>query len=152
MSKATRPKKKVPNDGRPEKLNKEIQDMICSVLQRGGYIESAAAYAGISKKTLYNWLKKGHTQKTGKYKNFLYAVRKSQADAEVALLDGIYAAGKKHWAAYQWILAHKFPQRWGQSRVMDEDGSLSYEEPEFLKDEQPDSDTTDAAKEALETD
>jgi len=145
-----KPKKKA---GRPSKIDKEATLKICSVLQRGGYIESAAAYAGISKQTLYDWLRKGNKQSRGQYRTFLDAVKKAMASGEVGLLNGIYAAGEKHWTAYAWILERKNPERWGRARAMEEDGALSYEEPEFLKDDD-DVESSDVAeaKKALETD
>jgi len=53
---------------RPEKLTPEVQQKIVDAIRLGNYIETAAAYAGISKSTLYDWLKKGGRARSGKYR------------------------------------------------------------------------------------
>jgi transposase-like protein len=68
--------------GRPEKLISEIQQKIVDPLRMGNYIETASAYAGITKSTLYEWLKRGAREKRGKYKEFSNAVEKAMAEAE----------------------------------------------------------------------
>lgn len=45
--------------GRPTVLTVEILDRICSLVRVGNYIETAANVAGVSKDTLYRWLKRG---------------------------------------------------------------------------------------------
>lgn len=45
--------------GRPPKINDEIINLIVQAVQVGNYMEAAAAYAGISRDTLYRWLKHG---------------------------------------------------------------------------------------------
>lgn len=44
---------------RPTKLNDETAKAICDVVAAGNYIETAAAAAGITKETLYEWLRVG---------------------------------------------------------------------------------------------
>jgi len=40
---------------RPTKLTPAVQKKIVDAIKAGNYMETAAAYAGISKQTLYNW-------------------------------------------------------------------------------------------------
>jgi len=49
--------------GRPTKLTSEVQEKIVSAIRGGSYIETAAAYAGIVKSTLYAWLKAGERER-----------------------------------------------------------------------------------------
>ena len=42
-------------EGRPTKLTSELQSRIVQAIQAGNYIETAAAYVGISKNTLFLW-------------------------------------------------------------------------------------------------
>ena len=42
-----------------KKINKRKIEQIVAAVRAGNFIETAAAFAGISKQTLYNWLKEG---------------------------------------------------------------------------------------------
>jgi len=50
-----RPKKA----GRPTKITKAITKTIVDAVRRGNYIETAAALAGVSKNTIYEWMRRG---------------------------------------------------------------------------------------------
>lgn len=117
--------------GRPKgssKLNKDVQDKIVSAIRLGNYIETAAAYAGINKDTLYDWLKRGQREKEKKAKDpnyqipkyerkfvaFSDAVEKALAEAEMRDVMIIYEAAKEQWQAAAWRLERKFPDRWGR--------------------------------------
>lgn len=83
--------------GRPEKITHEIVAQIATAIRAGNYMEAAAAYAGISKDTLYRWLRRGarELQRLSKNNRFklksselLYvslseAIQKATADSEV---------------------------------------------------------------------
>jgi hypothetical protein len=91
----------------------------------GNYIETAAAYAGIHKTTLYDWLKKGANSKSGKYREFSNAVDKAMAEAEIRDVALIAQAAKENWQAAAWRLERKYPARWGrktQHEVTGKDG------------------------------
>lgn len=60
--------------GRPEEISKEIIEKVCQIMRAGAYIETAAAVAGVSKKTLYNWMKRGNKEPESVYGQFLHAV------------------------------------------------------------------------------
>jgi transposase len=108
------PKRK-PSRGRPTKLTPELQAKICSAIQAGNFIEIAAAYAGIRKATLHNWLRRGARQTQGIYHAFSEAAEKALADSEardVALIAKAAADGQ--WQAAAWRLERKFPDRWGR--------------------------------------
>lgn len=78
--------------GRPSKLTQQMIDRIGASLRTGHYVETAAAMAGISKVTLYAWLKHGARMAdtpASKLKahdrlciSFLQVVEAAQADAE----------------------------------------------------------------------
>lgn len=113
--------------GRPEKLNPEIQQAICDALEKGSYIETAAAKAGISKTTLYDWLKKGARAKdeNGEYEEgllpyveFSNAIEKAMAAGEQNHVDNIARHAKENWQASAWMLERKFPERWGKKAIM----------------------------------
>jgi transposase len=110
---------------RPDKLTPEIQQKIVDSLRMGNYIETASAYAGINKTTLYDWLKRGAREKRGKYKQFSNAVEKAMAEAEMRDVALIAQAAKENWQAAAWRLERKYPARWGrktQHEVTGKDG------------------------------
>jgi len=100
--------------GRKSKLTPEMQAKIVSYLQGGTYIETAAAAAGIGKRTLFRWLKNA-TEKgcDPKYKAFADAVEKAQAAANLRDVTLISHAAKKDWRAAAWRLERRHPKRWG---------------------------------------
>ena len=71
--------------GRPSELTPEIQQKIVGAIMVNGYVETAAAFAGIHKDTFYDWLKRGARASRGKYKEFSDAVGKAMAEAEVRM-------------------------------------------------------------------
>jgi transposase len=105
--------------GRPKltEVPAEVQQKIIQALLGGNYLETAAAYAGIHKSTLYNWLKRGARQKTGPFRDFSDAVRKAQADAEVRDVARIAQAAAVNWQACAWRLERKFPAKWGRRQA-----------------------------------
>ena len=58
--------------GRPTKLTYELQAKVCDALRAGNYIETAAAFAGIAKSTLYKLTQEGRLpgQKVGRHWRF----------------------------------------------------------------------------------
>lgn len=112
---------------RPEKITPQIQQKIVDALRMGNYIETAAAFAGIHKSTLYDWLKKGAsaTDEHDKYRQFSDAVEKAMAEAEMRDVAVIAQASKDNWQAAAWRLERKYPHRWGrktQHEISGKDG------------------------------
>lgn len=107
-----------------EKYSKEIQDTIVDYIRAGNYMETAAAAAGISKDTLYNWLRRGARYKAGeedyniekyqKYAEFKDKVEQAQAEAEIRDVMIISKAAQESWQAAAWRLERKFPDKWGK--------------------------------------
>ena len=102
--------------GRRTKLTPAIRDKITELISGGHVGEVAAVACGLSKPTYYNWLKKGREAKTGVYKEFFDAVKKAEADAEIAALESIKLAAKNGtWQASAWMLERRWRQRWGRN-------------------------------------
>ena len=100
--------------GRRCKLTPELQEKVCDVIRKGNYIEVACGYVGINAATYYNWMKKGRAEKSGKFLDFLNAVKKAEESAEVMYLDEIRKASSTSWQAAAWYLERKYPDRWGR--------------------------------------
>src|SRR5215210_1187725 len=106
--------------GRPSKLTHAVQETIVTAIQAGNYATVAAACAGIDPSTYHRWLERGDPKRKAKadepYREFRAAVDQAKAEAEVRLVTQIAVAGEKHWGANAWLLARRFPKRWGTQR------------------------------------
>jgi len=118
--------------GRPEKLTPELQQKIVDAIRMGAYIETAAAYAGINKSTLYDWMRRGARAKSGKYKEFSNAIEKALAESEMRDLAVIAKASQENWQAAAWRLERKFPDRWGRRKAKSEIAKIEAET-EFIR-------------------
>jgi transposase-like protein len=123
MTKATK-KKTARKIGRPTKLTLDIEARIVQAISAGNYMETAAAYVGISKVTLYKWMRDGARAKSGKKKNFVNAVEKALAVAEMDAVATIKVASGKTWQAAAWHLERSHPDRWGRRAIPGEEGEL----------------------------
>ncbi|MFS8631315.1 MAG: hypothetical protein LOD92_09215, partial [Bacillales bacterium] len=101
-------------------------------IRMGAYIETAAAYAGINKSTLYDWMRRGARAKSGKYKEFSNAIEKALAESEMRDLAVIAKASQENWQAAAWRLERKFPDRWGRRKAKSEIAKIEAET-EFIR-------------------
>lgn len=114
------------NEGRPTLLTPEVHATIVKLLALGNYLETAAALAGVSRSTVFAWLRRGAEESDGIYFDFLVAARTAAAQSEATDLAIIQMAARRgDWKAAAWRLQHRFPSRWG--RTQDGDGALEVE-------------------------
>jgi transposase len=103
---------------RPTKLTDESADRIVAVLRSGGYVETAAAVAGITKRTFYGWMARGDATGTkavdAPYRAFRERVDQARAEAESRNVAIIATAAAKDWKAAAWLLERQAPERWGR--------------------------------------
>jgi hypothetical protein len=85
-----------------------------AALMAGNYVETAAAQAGLAKRTVYEWMRRGARGQGKEYVDFLHAVQKAQAHAETRAVALISRAAESQWQAAAWQLERKCPARWGQ--------------------------------------
>ncbi len=104
-------------EGSLPKLTPEIIECIKVALASGAYAETAAAAAGVSKDTLYRWLRGARqTHATPLLLELSDAVRKAMAQAELRDLQVVQvAANEGDWKAAAWRLERRNPRRWGTS-------------------------------------
>ena len=103
------------------KLTQEIIDDIVIALRAGNYLETAAAYVGVSKQTLFNWLRRGARGQERICVEFLDSVKKAQAESEIRDIATIITASKTSWQAAAWRLERKHPDRWGRKDRLEAD-------------------------------
>ena len=113
------------------KLTAEVQDQIVQALRLGAHLETAAAYAGVTARTVREWRQRGRTEqarvdggeakapapKERKYVLFAAAVEKALADAELRYIGIVGKAALSQWQASAWMLERRHPERWGRRRV-----------------------------------
>jgi transposase len=100
--------------GRPSKFTPEVTDKILLTLRAGNYIETSAAFAGVSKETLYAWLKQGAAEEVGPYRDFSDAVEEALAIGEITDVQRVGNAAKDDWRAAAWRLERRHSKRWGR--------------------------------------
>jgi hypothetical protein len=93
--------------GRKSKFTAPVKERIIEALRAGTTYEIAAQYAGISRSTLYEWIKKGEGFDTGAYRTFYDNVKKAEAEGAVVHLGTIAQASKKDWKAAAWLLERR---------------------------------------------
>ena len=88
---------------RPSKLTLDIQKRIGDNIALGLTYSLAAEPVGITYKTFNVWLKKGQTEKSGKYYQFYNHILKRNADAEAG-----------NCQVCMWILERRFSEDFGR--------------------------------------
>ena len=120
---------------RPHKLDEDKIARVVEALRAGNYMETSAAYAGISKSILYKWLADGREvrQKVAKggiasdleakQLELLDAVEKARAEAEVRNVHLIQQAAQGGtWQAAAWFLERSHPGKWGRREKVEMSG------------------------------
>ena len=120
---------------RPHKLDEDKIARVVEALRAGNYMETAAAYAGISKSILYKWLADGREvrQKVAKggiasdleskQLELLDSVEKARAEAEVRNVHLIQQAAQGGtWQAAAWFLERSHPGKWGRREKVEMSG------------------------------
>jgi transposase len=102
------------NLGRKTKLTPEVEEKIVSAIRAGNYAQVAAEYAGISKRTFYNWLQWGQEGRRRPYVHFLHAVKTAEREAEGRAVAIVQKHMADNWQAAMTYLERKHPERWGR--------------------------------------
>jgi hypothetical protein len=98
--------------GRPVKLTPELSAEFCAALRRCWHVETAADLVGISRASVYGWVKKGKRARKGLHADFFRQVKKALAEMATAGVTAIQLAGQTQWTAWAWLLERRYPQLW----------------------------------------
>ena len=109
--------------GRKTKLTPTLQDDIVKRIRAGNYIKVSCRAVGISTSTYFDWLKKGE-KGTPPYSEFLYSIKKAEAEAQVNFVAVIARAAPESWQAAAWWLERRFPDLWGRREKIDLQGEI----------------------------
>jgi hypothetical protein len=103
--------------GRPTLLTDELADRLSNLLAAGNYDETAARAAGISARTLRDWLHRGLSSRDRDepYRRLRGRLDEARANGEAAHVARIAkAAADGDWKASAWFLERSYPARWGR--------------------------------------
>jgi hypothetical protein len=98
---------------RPTKLTPEVQDIVVHAIHATLSLEVAADYAGISRKTIRNWMALGEEEDEGIHRDFKTAVDHAMALAEIRDAAKVADAAEHDWRAAAWRLERRRRERWG---------------------------------------
>ena len=115
------------------KISVELVDKICGVIASAVPMDTAAAYSGISKQTMYAWMRRARDLQTlndtgyhGPWNedetillDFAGKLDVAMAAWEVTALGRITEAAKDHWAAAGWLLERRKPDEYGRRQRLD---------------------------------
>ena len=93
------------------KLTEERKGILCQAIEEGCTYKLAAAAAGISESTLYNWLSAGRKARAGKQRELLEAMKKAEQRRAQLLLSRINQHSNKDWKAAAWLLERRYGYR-----------------------------------------
>lgn len=100
--------------------DEDRQEKCCTAIRQGATLETAAAYAGIPRRTFHDWLQRGRQPKArDPYKGFALAVEDALAHFEVSAVAQIAKAGAEEWQASAWRLERRFPDKYGRRTRVD---------------------------------
>lgn len=105
-----------PDIGRPSDIGSAstVQQFL-EAIGDGNYIETSAKLAGLSKQTVYDWIKLGQAGKEP-FATFVDSLEKAEARAEAQMVANVRKASNlpQFWAAGMTVLERKYPDRWGR--------------------------------------
>jgi hypothetical protein len=104
------------------KFTPDVRDKILNALRAGCPIDTALAFAGVSKEGFYKWVRRGNKAPPAphpdhQFRVFVDAVNTVLATVEVHHAGIITTAAKKDWRASAHILERRFPSRWAKQVV-----------------------------------
>ena len=110
--------------GAPTKYTPDRVDLLCERIGTGVPLKYAAALAGISENSVYNWLKdEAKHGEASKYAGFTARINAAKAEAVHENLEKIRKAGERDWRAGAWILERRHPEDFAPiQRVSGTDG------------------------------
>jgi hypothetical protein len=104
--------------GRPTLLTEDLANRLATLLAAGNYDETAARAAGISPRTLREWLHRGLSgrKRDEPYARLRAELEEARATGEASHVARIAkAAADGDWKASAFFLERSYPERWGRT-------------------------------------
>ena len=104
--------------GRPPKLSPAVAGAVVRTVALGVPLRHAARAAGVAPQTVYNWMTRGRSERAGRYREFLDALKRAEARAVVRRVRAIReAADAGTWQAAAWWLERCHPEDFATNRA-----------------------------------
>jgi hypothetical protein len=101
--------------GRPSKFTPDVCNRILTAIRNGNTYEASAQYGGISYSLLREWIVQGEQDQAGEFLEFVEALKKAEAEAEVESVALIRRSAQEgQWQAAAWFLERRKPSEWGR--------------------------------------
>lgn len=101
--------------GRDPKLTKERQEAICSAIEDGKSVTSAARMAGVAPSTVYAWIDRGEDQTEGIYAEFSERFARARGHGEDFYVTSAIRLAQEEGdlATLMSMLKQRYPESWG---------------------------------------
>lgn len=96
-------------------LNKKIIAAICKAVADGATYRVAATVAGVDRRTLYIWRRKGAEGASGLCRELFEQLQQAQGKFIADQLATISRAGRTSWQACAWLLERRHPDLFGRT-------------------------------------
>ena len=100
--------------GRPTEFTEQVAREIIDLVRKGNFLETAAAFVGVTSRTIRNWMRWGKRPTEPVFAEFRRRVRQAQAEAEINDLEILKAQGGWQGAASR--LERRNHRDWGRHR------------------------------------
>jgi hypothetical protein len=104
--------------GRETKLTSVVEAAIIANIQNCATQEAAATLAGISYRTLRNWIVWGEAGREP-YFHFFQVLTRARVEVEYKLVDTCWKAAQRDWRAAMALLEKRFPETYGNRRRLE---------------------------------
>jgi len=102
------------------KLTRDRHRKIVDMVRLGNFRIHAAAAAGISERTMKNWMARGTKENAAEpYREFAEDVLKAENAAICTAVMNIQEAAQDDWRASAWFASKKAPEQWGDKQVLE---------------------------------
>lgn len=102
-----------------------VAEAIIESVREGNYLEPSAEAAGVSRKTVYEWVSRGEGTDDRSadpvYVDFAQRYRQAQAEAEQKMVRALSAAAVEDWRAAEAWLKRARPERWTERQQVQHD-------------------------------
>lgn len=113
--------------GRKPSITQDKIDRGIEAIEMGLSYREACEYAIIPLRTFYDWMDKGESSKTGRYREFYDQVKQANTRTAVKMAkvirDAAMGKGEKppDWKAAAYWLERRFPKNWGQAEQREDE-------------------------------
>lgn len=117
--------------GRPTDCTPDVTARCVAAISEGCTVDDAADLSGISRESVFGWMKRG---KTGEepFLTFFNAVTQARAQAKVEAIkrvrEGVTGNGDLDWRASSWLLERQHPAEYGPQQAVNVKVGKAYEE------------------------